>query len=86
MHVIILEDKSKLSFFFLTGSLQLRYNLGGLLEPFTVDLDQRNLANGQPHSVNITRIEREIQIQVRILFGLYTCVFVFLLEYMNKLV
>ncbi|MCJ8745758.1 hypothetical protein PDJAM_G00134040 [Pangasius djambal] len=46
------------------GSLQLRYNLGGLLEPFTVDLDQRNLANGQPHSVNVTRIEREIHVQL----------------------
>ncbi|MCI4391514.1 hypothetical protein PGIGA_G00135420 [Pangasianodon gigas] len=46
------------------GSLQLRYNLGGLLEPFTVDLDQRNLANGQPHTVNITRIEREIHVQL----------------------
>lgn len=49
----------------LSGSLQLRYNLGGLLEPFAVDLDQRNLANGQSHSVNITRIEREIHVQVR---------------------
>ncbi|GAA6086603.1 contactin-associated protein-like 2 [Tachysurus ichikawai] len=46
------------------GSLQLRYNLGGLLEPFAVDLDQRNLANGQPHSVNITRTEREIHVQL----------------------
>lgn len=47
-----------------SGTLQLRYNLGGLQEPFTVDLDQRNLANGQPHSVNITRIERDIHVQV----------------------
>ncbi|KAI5617150.1 contactin-associated protein-like 2 precursor, partial [Silurus asotus] len=47
------------------GSLQLLYNLGGLPEPFAVDLDQRNLANGQPHSINITRIEREIYVQVR---------------------
>ncbi|XP_047006175.1 contactin-associated protein-like 2 [Ictalurus punctatus] len=46
------------------GSLQLRYNLGGLPEPFAVDLDQRNLANGQPHSVNITRIERELHVQL----------------------
>ncbi|KAF5903550.1 contactin-associated protein-like 2, partial [Clarias magur] len=46
------------------GSLQLRYNLGGLLQPFSVDLDQRNLANGQPHSVNITRIEHEIHVQL----------------------
>uniref|UniRef100_A0AAR2JAD3 Contactin associated protein 2 n=1 Tax=Pygocentrus nattereri TaxID=42514 RepID=A0AAR2JAD3_PYGNA len=47
------------------GTLQLRYNLGGLREPFTVDLDQRNLANGQPHSVNITRVERDIYVQVK---------------------
>ncbi|KAG7317659.1 hypothetical protein KOW79_018694 [Hemibagrus wyckioides] len=46
------------------GSLHLRYNLGGLLEPFAVDLDQRNLANAQPHSVNITRTEREIHVQL----------------------
>ncbi|XP_022539171.2 contactin-associated protein-like 2a isoform X2 [Astyanax mexicanus] len=46
------------------GTLQLRYNLGGLREPFTIDLDQRNLANGQPHSVNITRIERDIYVQL----------------------
>uniref|UniRef100_A0AAR2LU95 Contactin associated protein 2 n=1 Tax=Pygocentrus nattereri TaxID=42514 RepID=A0AAR2LU95_PYGNA len=46
------------------GTLQLRYNLGGLREPFTVDLDQRNLANGQPHSVNITRVERDIYVQL----------------------
>lgn len=47
-----------------TGTLQLRYNLAGLNEPFTVDLDQRNLANGQPHNVNLTRTERDIFIQV----------------------
>uniref|UniRef100_A0A8C2J0V7 Contactin associated protein 2 n=1 Tax=Cyprinus carpio TaxID=7962 RepID=A0A8C2J0V7_CYPCA len=44
------------------GSLQLRYNLGGLREPFSIDIDQRNLANGQPHTVNISRVERDIEV------------------------
>uniref|UniRef100_A0A8C9RIP2 Contactin associated protein 2 n=1 Tax=Scleropages formosus TaxID=113540 RepID=A0A8C9RIP2_SCLFO len=48
----------------LTGTLQIRYNLGGLQEPFTIDVDQRNLANGQPHTVNITRVDRNIQLQL----------------------
>ena len=48
----------------LAGTLQLRYDLGGLKEPFVVDVDQRNLANGQPHTVNISRVERSIQVQV----------------------
>lgn len=46
------------------GTLQLRYNLGGLREPFSIDIDQRNLANGQPHTVNISRVERDIEVQV----------------------
>ncbi|XP_061110174.1 contactin-associated protein-like 2 isoform X1 [Conger conger] len=46
------------------GTLQVRYNLGGLKEPFTIDVDQRNMTNGQPHSVNITRNERSIQLQL----------------------
>ncbi|XP_036374731.1 contactin-associated protein-like 2 isoform X2 [Megalops cyprinoides] len=46
------------------GTLQIRYNLGGLKEPFTISLDQRNMANGQPHSVNISRVERNIQLQL----------------------
>uniref|UniRef100_A0A8C1GNT1 Contactin associated protein 2 n=1 Tax=Cyprinus carpio TaxID=7962 RepID=A0A8C1GNT1_CYPCA len=46
------------------GSLQLRYNLGGLREPFSIDIDQRNLANGQPHTVNISRVERDIEVQL----------------------
>uniref|UniRef100_A0A9J8AZ26 Contactin associated protein 2 n=2 Tax=Cyprinus carpio TaxID=7962 RepID=A0A9J8AZ26_CYPCA len=46
------------------GTLQLRYNLGGLREPFSVDIDQRNLANGQPHTVNISRVERDIEVQL----------------------
>ncbi|XP_029391390.1 contactin-associated protein-like 2 isoform X1 [Mus pahari] len=43
-----------------TGNLQIRYNLGGTREPFNIDVDHRNMANGQPHSVNITRHERTI--------------------------
>uniref|UniRef100_A0A8C6MCJ7 Contactin associated protein 2 n=1 Tax=Nothobranchius furzeri TaxID=105023 RepID=A0A8C6MCJ7_NOTFU len=45
------------------GSLQVRYNLGGLKEPFAIDVDQRNLANGQPHSINMSRHNRSIIIQ-----------------------
>lgn len=46
------------------GTLQVRYNLGGLKELFTIDVDQRNLANGQPHTINMSRINRTITIQV----------------------
>ncbi|XP_062841323.1 contactin-associated protein-like 2a [Trichomycterus rosablanca] len=46
------------------GSLQVRYNLTGMTEPFTIDLDQRNLANGQPHAVNISRTDRQVHVQV----------------------
>ncbi|XP_047444434.1 contactin-associated protein-like 2b isoform X2 [Mugil cephalus] len=46
------------------GSLQIRYSLGGLSEPYTIDVDHRNMANGQPHFVNITRNLREIRLQV----------------------
>uniref|UniRef100_A0A665V546 Contactin-associated protein-like 2 n=1 Tax=Echeneis naucrates TaxID=173247 RepID=A0A665V546_ECHNA len=46
------------------GTLQIRYSLGGLTEPYTIDVDHRNLANGQPHSVNITRNLREIRLQL----------------------
>ncbi|KAJ8272755.1 hypothetical protein GJAV_G00093060 [Gymnothorax javanicus] len=46
------------------GILQIRYNLGGLREPFTINLDHRNMTNGQPHSVNITRHERSILLQL----------------------
>ncbi|XP_071775614.1 contactin-associated protein-like 2a [Centroberyx gerrardi] len=46
------------------GSLQVRYNLGGLKEPFAIDVDQRNLANGQPHSINMSRVNRSITIQL----------------------
>lgn len=46
------------------GTLQIRYSLGGLKEPFTININHRNLANGQPHSVNITRRLREIRLQL----------------------
>nr|XP_020462117.1 contactin-associated protein-like 2 isoform X2 [Monopterus albus]XP_020462118.1 contactin-associated protein-like 2 isoform X2 [Monopterus albus] len=46
------------------GSMQVQYNLGGLKEPFAVDVDQRNLANGQPHSISVSRINRSITIQL----------------------
>uniref|UniRef100_A0A6Q2ZA45 Contactin associated protein 2 n=1 Tax=Esox lucius TaxID=8010 RepID=A0A6Q2ZA45_ESOLU len=46
------------------GTLQVRYNLGGLKEPFTIDVDQRNLANGQPHSINMSRSNRTVTIQL----------------------
>ncbi|XP_061696396.1 contactin-associated protein-like 2b isoform X2 [Syngnathoides biaculeatus] len=46
------------------GTLQIRYRLGGLTEPFTIDIDHRNMANGQPHVVNLTRRFREIQLQM----------------------
>ncbi|XP_062843349.1 contactin-associated protein-like 2b [Trichomycterus rosablanca] len=46
------------------GTLQIRYSLGGLKEPFTISLDHRNMANGQPHSVKIIRHERIIQLQL----------------------
>uniref|UniRef100_A0A8C5CP98 Contactin-associated protein-like 2 n=1 Tax=Gadus morhua TaxID=8049 RepID=A0A8C5CP98_GADMO len=40
------------------GTLQVRYSLGGLTEPYTIDLDHRNMANGQPHHVNVSREQR----------------------------
>uniref|UniRef100_A0A8C5H465 Contactin-associated protein-like 2 n=1 Tax=Gouania willdenowi TaxID=441366 RepID=A0A8C5H465_GOUWI len=46
------------------GTLQIRYSLGGLSEPYTVDVDHRNMANGQPHSVRITRNLKEIRLQL----------------------
>lgn len=49
----------------LSGTLQIRYNLGGLKEPFVISLDHRNMANGQPHSVNISRHDRLVYLQVR---------------------
>ncbi|KAL1006600.1 hypothetical protein UPYG_G00074300 [Umbra pygmaea] len=46
------------------GTLQVRYNLGGLREPFTIDVDQRNLANGQPHTIDMSRRNGTITIQL----------------------
>ncbi|TRY55799.1 hypothetical protein DNTS_025645 [Danionella cerebrum] len=46
------------------GTLQIRYNLGGLREPFTISLNNRNMANGQPHNINISRQDRLVQLQV----------------------
>lgn len=46
------------------GNLQIRYSLGGTKEPYNIDVDHRNMANGQPHTVNITRDERDIVLQV----------------------
>ncbi|KAM8980872.1 contactin-associated protein-like 2 [Sarcophilus harrisii] len=47
-----------------SGNLQIRYNLGGTREPYNIDVDHRNMANGQPHSVNITRNEKDIILQL----------------------
>nr|KAF6319752.1 hypothetical protein mMyoMyo1_008489 [Myotis myotis] len=47
-----------------TGNLQIRYNLGGTREPYNIDVDHRNVANGQPHSVNITRHEKTILLKL----------------------
>nr|XP_057930020.1 contactin-associated protein-like 2b isoform X1 [Doryrhamphus excisus] len=46
------------------GTLQIRYRLGGLPEPFTINIDHRNMANGQPHTVNLTRNLRKIRLQL----------------------
>uniref|UniRef100_A0A8C5EF26 Contactin associated protein 2 n=1 Tax=Gouania willdenowi TaxID=441366 RepID=A0A8C5EF26_GOUWI len=42
------------------GSLQVRYNLGGLREPFTINVDERNLANGQTHTIKMSRVDRSL--------------------------
>ncbi|NWW63601.1 CNTP2 protein, partial [Ifrita kowaldi] len=47
-----------------TGNLQIRYNLGGTKEPYNIDIDHRNMANGQPHTVNVTRNGRDIVLQL----------------------
>lgn len=59
------HSQSKPLLYMFSGSVQVRYNLGGLKEPFTIDVDQRNLANGQPHSINMSRVNRSITIQVQ---------------------
>ncbi|MGH0142977.1 UNVERIFIED_CONTAM: hypothetical protein FKN15_017291 [Acipenser sinensis] len=44
------------------GSLDLRYRLGLFINKYT--LINRNMADGDPHIVNVTRNEREIRIEV----------------------
>lgn len=46
------------------GTLQIRYSLGGLKEPFTINMSHRNMANGQPHSVSVSRRLKDIRLQV----------------------
>lgn len=46
----------------LTGTLQLRYQLG--TSPYVYQLTTRPVTDGQPHSVNITRVYRSLFIQV----------------------
>ncbi|XP_028607294.2 contactin-associated protein-like 2 isoform X1 [Podarcis muralis] len=47
-----------------SGNLQIRYNLGSTKEPYNINVDHRNVSNGQPHSVNITRQGRFISLQL----------------------
>ncbi|XP_060103746.1 contactin-associated protein-like 2 [Heteronotia binoei] len=47
-----------------SGNLQIRYHLGGTKEPYNINVDHRNVANGQPHSINITRKGKEITVQL----------------------
>ncbi|XP_042327132.1 contactin-associated protein-like 2 [Sceloporus undulatus] len=47
-----------------SGNLQIRYNLGGTKEPYNINVDHRNVSNGQPHSINITRIRKELTLQL----------------------
>ncbi|XP_069067610.1 contactin-associated protein-like 2 isoform X2 [Pleurodeles waltl] len=47
-----------------TGNLQVRYSLGDTKKPYNIDIDNRNMANGQPHSVNLTRTGRNILLQL----------------------
>ncbi|OCT74267.1 hypothetical protein XELAEV_18033226mg [Xenopus laevis] len=48
-----------------SGILQIRYNLGGTKEPYNINIsDHKNMANGQPHSVNITRSGRNVIYQL----------------------
>ncbi|XP_069490520.1 contactin-associated protein 1 [Ambystoma mexicanum] len=45
------------------GILELRYNLG-TLSPYIFPLSKRNMTDGRPHRVNITRLNRSIYSQV----------------------
>ena len=71
----VTKSQKRLSLFpFLyAGSLQVRYNLGGTREPYNIDVDHRSMANGQPHSVNITRRERTITLKVRTCYSSVIC-------------
>ncbi|XP_029429832.1 contactin-associated protein 1 [Rhinatrema bivittatum] len=44
------------------GSLQLRYQLG--TSPYVFPLGDKNLTDGRPHSVNVTRVNRTLYMQV----------------------
>ena len=67
------EKRLSLFPFLYAGSLQVRYNLGGTREPYNIDVDHRSMANGQPHSVNITRRERTITLKVRTCYSSVIC-------------
>lgn len=54
-----------LSPFIPTGSVDLRYKLGLITHKY--QLTHRNLADGYPHYINITRHNRTIKTQVRAL-------------------
>ena len=56
------EGRPPSSFFPPTGTLQLRYQLG--TSPYVYQLTTRPVTDGQPHSVNITRVYRNLFIQV----------------------
>uniref|UniRef100_A0ACB8FU52 Uncharacterized protein n=1 Tax=Sphaerodactylus townsendi TaxID=933632 RepID=A0ACB8FU52_9SAUR len=47
-----------------SGNLQIRYHLGVTKEPYNINVDHRNVTNGQPHSINITRNGKEITVQL----------------------
>uniref|UniRef100_A0A4W3HSX6 Contactin associated protein 1 n=1 Tax=Callorhinchus milii TaxID=7868 RepID=A0A4W3HSX6_CALMI len=47
-----------------TGSLELRYRLGGSAYPYTRTIAKDNMADNKPHRVNITRRDREVYTQV----------------------
>lgn len=59
---IVGADRLPLSLLYPTGTLQLRYQLG--TSPYIYQLTTRPVTDGQPHSVNITRVYRNLFIQV----------------------
>lgn len=58
------RDKSPCPSSHPTGTLQLRYQLG--TSPYVYQLTTRPVTDGQPHSVNITRVYRNLFIQVQV--------------------